>query len=122
MADNANAVVCSEAVSNALETMLMNIARRPERVNVYTPPERPKAVVTILKGIADWLTDEPTIEALIVEDLARAIEKCSDREELRDLSVQVRAMAFSFQPDASRVALTPAEAQLLNTLDRALNN
>ena len=29
MADNANAVVCSEAVSNALETMLMNIARRP---------------------------------------------------------------------------------------------
>ena len=96
MADNANAVVCSEAVSNALETMLMNIARRPERVNVYTPPERPKAVVTILKGIADWLTDEPTIEALIVEDLARAIEKCSDREELRDLSVQARAMAFSF--------------------------
>ena len=53
MADNANAVVCSEAVSNALETMLMNIARRPERVNVYTPPERPKAVATILKGIAD---------------------------------------------------------------------
>ena len=30
MAGNANAVVvCSEAVSNALETMLMNIARRP---------------------------------------------------------------------------------------------
>jgi hypothetical protein len=103
-------------VGNEIETLLQAIAQRAKLVNVYTPPGRSAAMATILEGIVHWLTDEPTIEAGIVEDLARMIEQCGDREELRDLSVQLREMALGFEPDASRVALTADEVRLLHAI------
>ena len=96
--------------------LLTLIAERPERVRVYTPPARPAAMARIVKGIMDWLTDEPTIEAGMVEELARAIEKCEDREEVRDLSVQLRDFALRYRPNAARVALTEDEARVLQTM------
>jgi len=94
--------------------LLAAVADRPNHTRTYTPPQRPPAVATILKGILDWLDNEPTIQAAIVEDMARMIERCHDGEELRDLSVQIRDLMLNFEPDASRVALTPAEACILH--------
>jgi hypothetical protein len=104
-------------ISAEVPALLQVISRRDELVDIYTPPTRPQAMATILKGIVDWLTDEPTIEAGTVEDLARAIEKCGDREELRDLSVQVRNLALSYRPDAGRVAMNPLEARVLKLME-----
>ena len=87
------------------------------RVGVYTPPGRPTAMATILKGIIDWLGDEPTIAASIVDDVAAMIAMCADGEELRDLSVQIRQLRFSYQPDAGRVAMTESEALVLHSLE-----
>jgi hypothetical protein len=86
--------------------------------DVYTPDDQVQAVRAILRGVMDWITDEPTIEALIVEDVARMIARCDDREELRDLSVQIRDLMFDFEPDASRVALTEDEAMILTKIGR----
>jgi len=95
-------------------TLFAAVADRPNHTRTYTPPQRPPAVATILKGILDWLDDEATIQAAIVEDLARMIERCRDGEELRDLSVQIRNLMLTFEPDPGRVALTPAEACILH--------
>ena len=92
------------------------IAGQPQRSRVWMPAGRPKAVTTILQGIVGWLEDRPTISAGIVEDLARAIEKCKDPEELRDLSVQLRKWVLAYDPDASRVALTENEALVLGRM------
>ena len=78
------------------------------------------AVITLLKGITEWITYEPTIEVGIVEDLARAIKKCdgADREQLRHLSVVIRDSLMWFQPDPSVVAPTETEAEILHTLEQ----
>ena len=76
------------------------------------------AMALILEGIADWLMDECTVRAGIVEEVARMVEKCRDGEELRDLSVQLRDMAFGFEPDASRVAMTADEAMVFHLLEK----
>jgi len=94
--------------------LLAAVADRPNHTRTYTPPQRPPAVATILKGILDWLDDEPTVQALIVEDLARMIERCRDGEELRDLSLQIHDLMRTYEPDPGRVALTPAEACVLH--------
>lgn len=98
----------------SVAVLLAEIANRPDRVRVDTPSARPAAVATVLRGIVDWLTDEPTLEAQIVEDVARMIERCDDGEELRDLAVQIRQLMFSFEPDAGRVAMTELEARVLH--------
>jgi len=51
------------------------------------------AVATILKGILDWLDDEPTVPAAIVDDLAKMVERC------RDLSARVRDLRLTFEGD-----------------------
>lgn len=101
----------------SVEVLLAEIASRPQHVRVYTPPGRPKAMARLLKGIIDWLADEPTVAASIVESVAGMIEKCEDGEELRDLSVQIRQLMFSYEPDASRVAMTETEMRVLNILE-----
>lgn len=106
----------SETVPVAAGLLLTCIADRPNRVP--TALQRPPAIARILKGILDWLDDKPTLEACIVEDVARMIELCKDREELRDLSVQIRELMFRYTPDRSRVALTEAEAQLLRAIQQ----
>ena len=93
------------------------IQERPQRVRVHTPEEQVQAVTVLLKGIVDWLTDEPTLAASIIEDVARMIARCEDGEELRDLSVQIRQLMFRFKPDASRVALTADEARVLHAIN-----
>ena len=102
----------------SVAVLLAEIADRPNRVRVHTPSKRPQAVARILKGVVDWLTDEPTLEAGIVEDLARMIERCEDQEELRDLAVEVRAMMFSYEPDRGRVAMTELGARVLHLCER----
>jgi len=99
---------------NAAGLLLTCIANRPNRIP--TELQRPPAIARILRGILDWLEDRPTLEASIVEDVARMIERCEDGEELRDLSVQIRELMFRYTPDRSRVALTESEAQLLRAI------
>ena len=108
-----------QAVSRVtLGGLVRRIWERPKAVRVWTSPGVPRAVLHVLRGIIDWLTDEPTIEGGMIEDLARAIEKCGDdREALRDLSVQVRNLALFYQPRPDRVAPTMLEAQLLHVLE-----
>ena len=79
---------------------------------------RMEALAKVLRGIVDVITGECTIEGGIVEDVCRMIERCQDREELRDLSVQVRDLNFRFEPDAGRVAMTEDEARVLRLLER----
>jgi len=79
--------------------------------------EQHPGVKVLLKGIVDLAAARCTIQGLIVEDLCRMIERCQDGEELRDLSVQVRDLMFSYRPDASRVALTENEARVLHLLE-----
>jgi len=102
---------------SAVSVLLAGIAEKADPAKSWTSPERCAAVAVILKGIVDWLTDQCTIQAGIVEDLARAIGKCNDSEELRDLSVRVREMAIRYEPDAGRVAMTELELRVLNLLD-----
>jgi hypothetical protein len=83
----------------------------------HTPPARARAVQMLLRGILEWITDEPTITALIIEDIARMIEDCGDVEELRYLSVEIRNLMMDFEPDAGHVALTEDEARLLRQMD-----
>lgn len=106
-------------INVAIETLLLAITHRETMVSIYTPPERPKSIAIILKGIVDWLTDEPTVAAGIIEDLARAIEKCDDQEDLRDLSIYMRENMFSYRP-AGRAALTPTEAKILRVIDQTI--
>jgi len=94
-----------------LRALIENHARK-----VHTPPEQVEAVQALQRGIAEWITDEPTLLALIIEDVARMIAQCQDGEELRDLSVQIRDLMLDYQPDASRVALTEDELAVLNQL------
>lgn len=102
----------------SLKTLVEAIVARPGRVRVWTPAGAPAAVVKLLKGIVEWVTDEPTLEGGIVEDLARAIEKCGeDREALRDLSVELRAFALRYEPRPERVAVTEQEAVVLWAID-----
>lgn len=110
-----------QAVSRVtLGGLVRRIVQRPQAVRVWTSPGAPRAVLHLLRGIIDWLTDAPTIEGGMVEDLARAIEKCGDdREALRDLSVQVRNLALFYQPRPERVAPTEFEAHLLHILEHA---
>jgi len=84
----------------------------------HTPPARARAVQMLLRGIIEWITDNPTLGALIIEDIARMIERCNDVEEIRDLAVQIRNMMMEFEPDASRAALTEDEAQVLRQMDK----
>ena len=102
---------------NAARLLMACIAERPQHIECHTPERRPAAVASILRGILDWITDECTLEAGIVEDVARMIERCQDREELRDLSVQIRALMWGFRPDAGRVAMTEDEARVLHLLE-----
>jgi len=101
-----------------LNTLMQRILNRAQAVRSYTPPTRPQAVIKLLKGLVEWLTDEPTIECGIVEDLARAMELCGDdREALRDFSVQLRNFALRYEPRPERVAMTEAELRLLHVLE-----
>jgi len=79
--------------------------------------ERWPGVKVLLKGIVDLAAERCTIQALIIEDLCRMIERCEGSEELLDLSVQVRDLMFHYRPDASRVALTEDEARVLHLLE-----
>jgi len=58
---------------------------------------QPPAVATILKGVLDWLDDEPSVQAAIVDDLAKMVEHCHDGKELRDLSGQIRDLRRTFE-------------------------
>jgi hypothetical protein len=106
-------VVAREIANQDLGTLI-----EEHRREVHTPEGRVQAVKLLLRGIVDWISDEPTIAALIVEDVARMVALCEDSEDLRDLSVQIRDLMFEFEPDASRVALTEEEAGVLHTLEK----
>jgi hypothetical protein len=78
---------------------------------------KPPAVATLAKGIVNWVNDNPTTEALIVEDLGRMIERCGTRGELADLALQIRMLAFTFRPDGSRTDPSQITARVLEVID-----